>query len=160
MPPPNERQTILLQQGVASGLLDNIARRSGTGTYQYMSCKSNIVKEVLFIDRKSSVLKRSGNKRRQLPEWVCFDTIVRKSIKSIDNDEDDDNQPRTMAVMKTLTPLDPTWIGSIAEGSALLKFEDIVIDGPAPIYNRKEDAILVSSSITFKVSYKEFTLNI
>lgn len=145
MPPPNARQIQLLQQGLASGFLDHIARRTGNSRYEYMSCKGHSISEPLFVDRKSSAFKSGGNKRNVMPDWICYDSIIRKSLRRIDEESDD--EPSTIAVMTNVTPLQPTWLSSIAEGSALLSFGDLIRDAPVPIYSRANDAIMVSFNL-------------
>ena len=141
MPPPSNRQIQLLQQGLASGLVDHVARRSGNSRFEYISCKGHSITEVLFVDRKSACFKSGGHKKDGMPEWVCYDSIVRKPLRRKDDDPED--EPSTIAVMTNVTPLESTWLSSIAEGSALLTFGDLITDSPVPIYSRDEDAILV-----------------
>jgi hypothetical protein len=91
-----------------SGLLDHIARRTDPNTPTcdnpkkskagYFSCQASIT-EQLFIDTNSVLHSRDY---RQLPEWVCYDHIVRKTTK----------HGRVVAVMKNVTPIDPRWLGN------------------------------------------------
>lgn len=137
MPPPNKLQERLLRQSIASGLLDHIAMLAPLGSIPgehpyslrtaYIGCTSK-VKEPLFMDRNSVIFSRDS---RRLPQWVCFDSLVRKNLK--------DGIPT--AVMKTITPIDASWLGSLASGSRLLSLGD-PIPIPLPSYDREHDSIV------------------
>eukprot|EP00816_Leptocylindrus_hargravesii_P011223 CAMPEP_0196823936 /NCGR_PEP_ID=MMETSP1362-20130617/89662_1 /TAXON_ID=163516 /ORGANISM="Leptocylindrus danicus, Strain CCMP1856" /LENGTH=731 /DNA_ID=CAMNT_0042203993 /DNA_START=1 /DNA_END=2193 /DNA_ORIENTATION=+ len=144
MPPPGKIQEQLLRQGLASGLLDHVARRAPPGSITrehtmslrnaYIGCKSSLT-EPLFIDKKSPVYSRDS---RNLPEWVCYGTIVRKAGK----------EGSTLAVMTMVTPIDPTWLGTLSEGSALLSM-GAPLDTPPPTYSRNKDAVMCSVMTQF-----------
>ncbi len=139
MSPPTALQENLLRQSIASGLLDNVARRATQGHIvadgpsvprtAYFTCRSTI-NEPLFIDKKSVIFSRDP---RQLPEWICFDTIIRKTTKKGD----------TISMMTNVTPIDPNWLGALAEGSKLLSLGE-PIDFPAPKYDKDQDEIICS----------------
>jgi len=141
MPPPNKLQENLLAQTIAAGLLDNIARRSPPGAIlddgprtRYFSCSSKMT-EPLFIDQSSVLYSRDS---RQLPEWVCYDTSERKSTKD----------GSTIMVMKNVTPVDPEWLGALADGSNLLSM-GVPLDTPLPSYNKERDAVMCSVTTKF-----------
>jgi len=132
MPPPKRMQELLLRQAVASGLLDNIARRappgilpaefSGMPRSAYIRGNST-TKEPLFIDNNSTVHSNH-------PEWICFDSIVRKKRKD----------GTTVATMQRITPIDPEWLAILCHGSSLLTLGSPLAT-PVPIYNKEKDSI-------------------
>ena len=141
MPPPNKLQESLLAQTITAGLLDNIARRSPPGANlddgpctRFFSCSSKMT-ESLFIDQNSVLYSRDS---RQLPEWVCYDTVERKSTKD----------GSTITVMKNVTPIDPEWLGALADGSNLLAM-GAPLDTPLPSYNKERDAVMCSVTTKF-----------
>ncbi len=139
MAPPTVLQESLLKQAIASGLLDNVARRSPQGRLgsnginvprtAYFSCRATIT-EPLFIDKKSVLFSRDP---RQLPEWICYDSIIRKTTKN----------GETISTMTNITPIDPSWLGELANGSNLL-FKGEPIEFPTPSYDSDKDAIMCS----------------
>jgi ATP-dependent RNA helicase DHX37/DHR1 len=139
MAPPKSLQESLLRQAIASGLLDNVARRSTQGRLgkdgmniprtAFFSCRSTI-NEPLFIDKKSVLFSRDP---RQLPEWICYDSIIRKTTKD----------GETISTMTNVTPIDPSWLGELANGSQLLSLGE-PIDFPTPKYDPEKDAIMCS----------------
>ena len=146
MPPPSSRQIELIQQGIASGFVDQIARRSGSSS-TYICCRNLSLEGPLILDRNSSIRGITKSRKRQsLPEWICFDQIVCRDVTKPANDED---EATSVNVMCCVTAVDPTWIGSISTGSALVKFGDLILDAPPPIYNRKEDSIMCSIETKF-----------
>lgn len=146
MPPPSSRQIELIQQGIASGFVDQIARRSGSSS-TYICCRNVSLEGPLILDRNSSIRGITKSRKRQsLPEWICFDQIVCRDVTKPANDED---EATSVNVMCCVTAVDPTWIGSISTGSALVKFGDLILDAPPPIYNRKEDSIMCSIETKF-----------
>jgi len=141
MPPPNKLQESLLMQAVTSGLLDNIARRSPPGAIMdngprtgFFSCSSSIA-EPLFIDQNSVLHSKDY---RKLPEWVCYDSCERKTTKG----------GSTIMVMKNVTPVDPEWLGTLADGSNLLSM-GAPLDTPLPAYNKEKDAVMCSVATKF-----------
>lgn len=139
MPPPNKLQERLLCQSIASGLLDRIAFLAPLGSIPgqhpfslrsaYLSC-SSILKEPLFMDRNSVVYSRDA---RLLPQWICFETIMRKTRAD----------GTSVAIMKNITPIDVSWLGRLAEGSQLLSIEE-PLSTPLPVYDSSRDAVLCS----------------
>ena len=139
MKPPNRLQENLLMQAIASGLLDNIALLAPQGSIPrerglslrsaYLSC-SLCSEEPLLMDQNSVVFSRDF---RQLPQWVCYDSVVKKTAKD----------GTSLSVMKRVTPIDPSWIGALANGSRLLS-----LGGPLPIpsphYDEEKDAVMCS----------------
>jgi ATP-dependent RNA helicase DHX37/DHR1 len=144
MSPPNKVQEQLLCQSIASGLLDNIAMLAPLGTIPgqhpfslrsaYLSCSSNI-KEPLFIDTNSAVYSRDS---RRLPKWICYESLIRKTLKD----------GTSIAIMKKITPIDPSWLGQLAEGSRLLSIGEPLIS-PLPIYDHSTDSIRCSVQTKF-----------
>ena len=132
MSPPKRIQECLLRQAIASGLLDNIARRappgllptefSGIPRSAYI-CGNASLKEPLFIDNNSIM----HSKR---PEWVCFDSIVRKTRKD----------GTTIATMQKVTPIDAEWIAGVCHGSNLMTLGSALAN-PAPRYVKEKDSI-------------------
>ncbi|GKY96443.1 hypothetical protein MPSEU_000603800 [Mayamaea pseudoterrestris] len=144
MPPPDKLQERLLCQAIASGLLDNVAMLAPPGSIPgdhpyslrsaYVSCTLS-TREPLFMDRNSVLYSRDS---RQLPQWVCYDSLLQKTHKD----------GTSFAVMKDITPIDPSWLGRIATGSALLRLgEPKPI--PPPLYDADKDAILCHVSTIF-----------
>jgi ATP-dependent RNA helicase DHX37/DHR1 len=139
MRPPNRLEENLLCQAISSGLLDNVAMLAPPGSMSgdhpygfrsaYMSCLTSI-KEPLYMDPKSALFSRDW---RQLPQWVCYDKVIRKSTK--------DGTPVVM--MKNITPIDPSWLGTLARGSYLLRLGD-PLSSPLPSYDANKDAVLCS----------------
>ena len=121
-----------MRQAIASGLLDNIARRappgllpaefSGIPRSAYI-CGNSLLKEPLFIDNNSTM----HSKR---PEWVCFDSIVRKTKKD----------GTTVATMQKVTPIDAEWIAGVCQGSNLITLGS-PLTNPAPRYAKEKDSI-------------------
>ena len=134
MPPPKRAHECLLRQAIASGLLDNIARRAPLGVLSaeftgiprsaYI-CANRRLKEPLFIDNNSTV-------HSQRPEWVCFDSIVRKTMKK---------DGSTVATMQRVTPIDPEWLAAICHGSNLMKIGSCPLGTPFPRYFKEKDSI-------------------
>ncbi|KAL3823873.1 hypothetical protein ACHAXA_005455 [Cyclostephanos tholiformis] len=132
MPPPTRTQMCLLRQVIASGLLDNIARRAPPGllTMEFSGisrsayiCGNSLMKEPLFIDNNSTVhLLR--------PEWVCFDSIVRKTKKD----------GTSIATMQKVTPIDVEWIASVCHGSNMITLGS-PLASPSPRYIKEKDSI-------------------
>lgn len=144
MSPPNKLQERLLVQAIASGLLDNVALLAPPGSISgehpfslrsaYLTCSSSL-KEPLFLDRNSAVFNRDF---RQLPQWVCYDSMVRKSAS--------DGTPVT--VMRTITPIDPSWLGELASGTKLLSIGAPLLS-PRPSYDEEKDAVVCAVSTKF-----------
>lgn len=144
MLPPNKLQERLLCQSIASGLLDNIAMLAPLGSIPgdhpfslrsaYLGCSST-VKEPLFMDRNSAVYSRDA---RMLPQWICFDSLIRKTLKD----------GTSVAVMKNITPIDPSWLGPLAKGSRLLTIGE-PIPSPNPVYEPESDAVMCSVRTKF-----------
>lgn len=95
----------------------------------YFSCKSNIV-EPLFIDMNSVLFSRDP---RQLPEWVCYDSLVRKETKD----------GSSISTMKNVTPIDPQWLGALSLGCKLMTLGE-TLDIPVPKYDANRDSIMCS----------------
>jgi ATP-dependent RNA helicase DHX37/DHR1 len=141
MDPPDKVQESLLRQAIASGLVDNIAMLAPLGSIPgdhpfslrsaYISCSCTAM-EPLFMDQSSVVFSRDA---RKLPQWICYDSIQRKTYK--------DGTP--IAVMKNITPVDPSWLGNVAAGTKLLRLGDPV-STPLPTYDRDTDTVMCSVS--------------
>lgn len=162
MPPPNVLQETLLRQAILSGLLNNVARlvpRSSVTSRNisfmaYQSCKKEMSREQLFIGRNSSVYSRDY---RRLPEWVCYDTIVRKTRKD----------GTTYCQMTNVTPVDPAWLAFLSTPNTnkntstsssdttnstqtgLLSLGAILLDSHPPQYDPKQDMIKCSVKTRF-----------
>ena len=132
MKPPTQMQEACLRQVIVSGLLDNVARLAPVGTLKsseyalpvrlaYWSCNP-FIKEPLWIDR-SSFLANS-----QLPEFVCYESIVRKVQKHRELG------PTTVSFMNCVSTLDASWLAVLAKDSPLLKLGE-PMNTPPPIYN-------------------------
>lgn len=87
------------------------------------------------MDRNSVSYSRDS---RRLPQWICFDSIVRKETKTGD----------TVANMKNITPIDPSWLGPLAIESRMISLGE-PLSSPLPSYNVEKDAILCSVSTKF-----------
>jgi ATP-dependent RNA helicase DHX37/DHR1 len=132
MPPPKRAQECLLRQVIASGLLDNVARRAPPGNLSpeftgvprsaYM-CGNISLREPLFLDNNSSV-------HSKLPEWVCFDSVVRKKRKD----------GTTVVTMQRVTPIDVDFLATLCHGSNML-FLGTPLATPVPRYNKETDSI-------------------
>jgi len=142
--PPNKVEEKLLLQVIVSGLLDNVAMMAPLGSIPgshpfslrsaFLSCSSPI-KEPLFMDRNSVLFSKDS---RLLPQWVCYDHLVRKTYK--------DGTP--LAIMKNVTPVDATSLGMLAKGSRLLSLGGPV-PSPRPIYDAQRDEVLCSVETRF-----------
>ena len=144
MTPPSAIQERLLVQAVVSGLLDNVALLAPpgvlTGSFPYGSrsaylSSSAISKEPMYIDGNSTMYSRDF---RQLPQWICYDCIVRKVTK--------DGTP--VKIMKNITPVDPSWLGELAKGTKLLSLGCPLVS-PPPCYDSEQDAIVCPVSTKF-----------
>jgi len=144
MSPPNKLQEEKLRKVIACGLLDNVARLAPMGYFNvenspfirtgYVSCRSDI-KEPLYIETNSVLFSKDS---RQLPEWVCYDTLMRKATKD----------GSTMTTMRGVTSIEESWLSKISEGSQLLSLgEPLVL--PSPTYCTSQDAILCSVSTKY-----------
>ena len=144
MAPPSDRQERLLKQSIASGLLDHIALLATPGSISgnfpldlrsaYVGCRSS-PKDPLFLDRGGSVYNRDY---RQLPRWVCYDSVVRKVAK--------DGTP--ISIMKNVTPIEPQWISDISSDTRLLSYGPPVAV-PPPSYDDNQDGVLCSVSTKY-----------
>jgi HrpA-like RNA helicase len=139
MSPPNKLDEMLLIQSIASGLLDHVALLATPGSISgnypidlrsaYLGSSSS-TNTPLFLDRGSFTFTRDY---RQLPRWVCYDSIVRKTTK--------DGTP--INVMKNVTPIDPTWLGEISKETQMVTL-GAPVSSPLPIYDAEQDEILCS----------------
>ena len=139
MSPPNKVEEMLLIQSITSGLLDHVALLATPGSISgdypidlrsaYIG-SSSLSKTPLFLDKGSFTYTRDY---RQLPRWVCYDSIVRKTAK--------DGTP--LNVMKNITPVDPTWLGEISKDTQMTML-GAPLPSPPPIYNSERDEILCS----------------
>merc|ERR1712232_1278925 len=93
----------------------------------FLSCSSSI-KEPLFMDRNSVLFSRDA---RSLPQWVCYDYLVRKKLK--------DGTP--IATMKNVTPVDASWLGTLAKGSNLFSLGGL-LPSPRPTYDAERDEVM------------------
>lgn len=145
IPPPNKLQERLVKQSIASGLLDNVATLAPVATFAadhplnlrtaYLGATSD-AQEPLFLDRNSVLYSKDS---RQLPQWVCYDTLVRKTHKKTG---------QTIVTMKGVTAIDPTWLGTLSKGSRLLHL-GCPLATPAPQYNNNQDDMLCSVATKF-----------
>ena len=139
MSPPSKIEERLLTQSIASGLLDHVALLATPGSISgdypidlrsaYM-CSSSSINTPIFLDKASFVYTRDY---RQLPRWVCYDSIIRKIAG--------DGTP--INVMKNITPIDPTWLGEISKETRMIML-GAPLPSPPPIYDVEQDEILVS----------------
>jgi hypothetical protein len=93
------------------------------------------LKEPLFLDSQSAVYTRDF---RSLPEWICFDSMVRKVSK--------DGTP--FVIVKNVTRIDPAWLGPLSKGSRLLRLGE-PLQSPPPTYDEDKDAVLCHVSTKF-----------
>eukprot|EP00934_Nitzschia_sp_Nitz4_P008609 Nitzschia sp. Nitz4//scaffold39_size137210//9590//15393//NITZ4_003183-RA/size137210-snap-gene-0.131-mRNA-1//1//CDS//3329550335//8599//frame0 len=152
MTPPNKLQERLLLQAIASGLLDNVALRAPPGSVNtdhpfgirsaYISSSSSSSSDPLFMDKSSSLFSKDF---RQLPQWICYDGMVRKTLK--------DGTP--VKVMKGITLVDPSWLGDVAKGTDLLAL-GAPLKSPPPIYDMEDDVVLCS--VTTKFGYHRWEI--
>jgi hypothetical protein len=144
MSPPNKMEEMLLIQSIASGLLDHVALLATPGSISgdypidlrsaYIGSSSSI-NTPLFLDKGSFTYTRDY---RQLPRWVCYDSIVRKTAR--------DGTP--INVMRNITPIDPTWLGEISKETKMIAL-GAPLSSPPPIYNAEQDEILCSVTTKF-----------
>ena len=135
--PPNKQQEILILQSIASGMLDHIAMLAPVGTFSgelpagarcaYMGCTTG-PNSPLYLDPNSSLFSRDF---RNLPIWVCYDSLERKVLKD----------GSSISVMKRVSRLESQWIGVVAQGSSLLEISEL-LQSPVPEYDRKSDSII------------------
>ncbi len=132
MSPPNRAEESVLRQSIASGLLDNIARRAPPGALpteftgisrSAYICGNSKLKEPLYIDNNSTM-------HASRPEWLCYDSILRKKK----------NDGTTVAIMQKVTPIDAEWLAELCHGSNLLTIGS-PLTTPIPRYIKEEDAI-------------------
>ena len=89
-----------------------------------------MISEALFISSNSTLFSRDF---RRLPEWVCYDSIVRKPTK----------KGGTLCTMQNVTPLDPRWLSLLLDRkSGLLTMGETVLTVPCPFYDKKKDEIM------------------
>ena len=139
MSPPNKLEEMLLIQSITSGLLDHVALLATPGSIcgdypvdlrsAYLG-SSTSTNTPLFLDKGSFMYTRDY---RRLPRWVCYDSIVRKTAK--------DGTP--LNVMRSITPIDPTWLGEISKETRML-FLGAPLSSPPPIYHAEQDKVLCS----------------
>lgn len=140
MPPPNNLEEKLLKQVILAGLLDNVARLTPPATMStshsnlnlrtaYKSCNPGI-HEPLFLHRNSVLYTRDF---RRLPEWVCYDSIVRKPSK---------DGSTTICTMQNVTPIDASWLPLLSDISSGMFSTGSVLDSPSPYYDVKRDAVM------------------
>ena len=122
--PPSRAEECVLRQAIASGLLDNIARRAPPGALPtaYI-CGNSKLKEPLYIDNNSTL-------HSSRPEWLCYDSILRKKK----------NDGTTVAIMQKVTPIDAEWLAELCHGSNLLTLGSPLAT-PIPRYTKNEDSI-------------------
>ena len=132
MAPPNRAEDSVLRQAIASGLLDNIARRAPPGALpteftgisrSAYICGNSKLKEPLYIDNNS-------NMHSSRPEWLCYDSILRKKK----------NDGTTVAIMQRVTPIDPEWLAELCHGSNLLTLGS-PLSTPIPRYIKEQDSV-------------------
>jgi ATP-dependent RNA helicase DHX37/DHR1 len=139
LPPPNEVQERFLMQSIASSLLDHVAILATPGSISrhfpiglrsaYIGCRSSSM-EPLFLDRTSTTYSRDF---RQLPKWICYDSVIRKIAKD----------GTAITVMRNITPVDPQWLGEISKDTRLVSLGPAV-GTPYPVYDVDRDALLCS----------------
>ena len=139
MSPPNKLEEMLLIQSITSGLLDHVALLATPGSISgeypidlrsaYLGSSSS-TNTPLFLDKGSFTYTRDY---RRLPRWVCYDSIVRKTAK--------DGTP--LNVMKSVTPIDPSWLGIISKDTQMISL-GAPLSSPPPIYDAEQDEILCS----------------
>jgi ATP-dependent RNA helicase DHX37/DHR1 len=148
--PPNKLEEKLLAQSIASGLLDNVAMLAPVGSISgnftfdvrtaYISCSMQSMQPLLI--ERNSVLHT--NNFRQLPQWVCYESLLRKTLAN----------GYSVAVMKNVTPIDPAWLGIIAKGSKLSS-TGAPLPSPLPKYDKDADAIVCCVETRFGVHHWE-----
>jgi len=139
MSPPSKIEEMLLIQSITSGLLDHVALLATPGSISgdhpidlrsaYIGCSSSI-KNLLFLDTTSLMHTRDY---RQLPRWICYDSVVRKTTRD----------GTSINVMKNITPIDPTWLGKISKETRMIALGP-PLPSPPPTYDIDQDAILCS----------------
>eukprot|EP00977_Amphora_coffeiformis_P014425 scaffold4042_cov165-Amphora_coffeaeformis.AAC.5 len=136
--PPNKLQERLLVQSIASGLLDHVATLAPVATFSDdhpLNLRSAFLgsttdaQEPLFLDRNSVLY---NGETRQLPKWVCYDTLVRTTHQK---------SGQTVVTMKGVTSLDPSWLGILSKGSRLLHL-GAPLASPMPQFNSDQDTML------------------
>ncbi|KAL7443952.1 hypothetical protein ACHAXM_010962 [Skeletonema potamos] len=130
--PPNRAEVCVLQQVIASGLLDNIARRAPPGALpteftgisrSAYICGNSKLKEPLYIENNSTM-------HSSRPEWLCYDSILRKKK----------NDGTTVAIMQKVTPIDSEWLAELCHGSNLLTLGS-PLSTHIPRYIKEKDSI-------------------
>ena len=126
-------------QAIASGSIDNVARLSPNDSMSasatmynsrlaYQSCNTKI-REPLFINSNSTLFSRDF---RRLPEWVCYDTLIRKPTKTGGN----------ICTMHNVTPIDPSWLAILSNKKHQLLSLGDVVSVPSPFYDEKKDSVM------------------
>jgi len=145
MRPPNTLQEKLISQAICSGLLDRVAMLAPPGSFArddhprgfrsaYIGC---ISKEPLFLDQTSAIFTKDF---RSLPKWICFDQMIRKKPRQVDE--------AAMVMMKRVTPIEPQWLGALSAGSRLLRLGEPVVT-PAPTYDSVKDRMVCAVCTKF-----------
>jgi len=145
MKPPTVLQETLLKQAITSGFLDNIATLAPSGTHlskhglplrnAYQSLNTNI-SEPLFIDRNSTISTRDF---RQLPRWICFESLIRKTSSA----------GESQTFMTNVTPIEPAWLATLAKNNSSLLKRGAILETPPPYYDARRDAVMCAVGATF-----------
>jgi len=114
--------------------------------FAYMGvATTTTTKEPLFLDPNSVVYARDF---RSLPAWVCYDSLVRKTTTTTKHGGTTTTTTTTRAVMKRLTPILPTWLSHMAQGSPLLTVGEPLAQ-PPPSYDATNDCIQCAVTTKF-----------
>jgi hypothetical protein len=104
-------------------------------------CGNSKLKEPLFVDNNSTM-------HPLRPEWVCFDSIVRKTKK---------DGTLFIRTMQKVTPIDAEWIATHCHGSSLMTLWSPFAT-PAPRYIKEKDLIQYAVETKFVGHEREISL--
>jgi hypothetical protein len=138
LPPPSRVQQLQLSQILASGMLDQVAKRASGGEVveasgvvrrdAYISC-SGSVNAPLYLSSSCALYDRDW---KSLPDYVCYESIVKKSRRGED-----------VMVMQNVVKVEPNWLNVLGKDSPML-VEGGIVASPEPVFDGAADALLCS----------------
>ena len=135
-PPPPLPPTPPTPQVLASGMLDQVAKRASNGEVveasgvvrrdAYVSCSGSI-KTPLYLSPHSALYERDW---KALPDFVVYESVVKKERKGKD-----------VNVMQNVARVEANWLCELAKDSPLLT-EGRIMPAPEPVYDKKTDSVM------------------
>jgi len=154
--PVSPEDCVFLRQVMASGFLDQIARKMNREEaralaefrgfrlkkrlWPYISCDVSVT-EPLFISPNSNLSKTQS----ELPEFVAYTHIsISTKLKMIEGEE----MEESIHYMNQLTSIEPSWLYNLAQGTDQCSC-GVVLDQPPPAYESRRDTLMSYVSPTF-----------